>query len=75
MTQAFEGPRYALRSGSFKYIPNYGPRTRIDRIGRGEQLYDLSTDATEQHNLAPQMPAKAAELRSILQTMTVGAAH
>ena len=75
VTQAFEAPRYALRCGAYKYIPDYGPRTRIDRLGRGEQLYDLSADPAEEHNLAPQNPEKAAELRSILQTMTAGAAH
>ena len=75
VTQAFEGPRYALRSGNYKYIPNYGPRTRIDRIGRGEQLYDLSTDPAEEHNLAPQLPDKTAELRSILQNLTAESVH
>ena len=75
VTQAFEGPRYALRSGNYKYIPNYGPRTRIDRLGRGEQLYDLNTDPAEEHNLAPQNPEKAAELRSILQNLTAESMH
>ena len=75
VTQAFEGPRYALRCGAYKYIPDYGPRTRIDRLGRGEQLYDLSSDPAEQHNLAPQMPEKTAELRALLQNITAGAAH
>ena len=70
VTQAFEGPRYALRSGSFKYIPDYGPRTRTDRMGRGEQLYNLSTDPAEQQNLAPLLSQKAAELRTRLQQLT-----
>ncbi len=75
VTQAFEAPRYALRSGSYKYIPDYGPRTRIDRLGRGEQLYDLSTDPAEEHNLAPQLPEKTAELRSILRNLTSDSEH
>ena len=75
VTQAFEGQRYALRCGSYKYIPDYGPRTRIDRLGRGEQLYDLSTDPAEEHNLAPQKPEKAAELRSILRNLTAESVH
>lgn len=74
VTQAFEAPRYALRSGQFKYIPNMG-RGRADRQGRGEQLYDLSTDPGEQHNLAPSQPDKAAELHTRLQKLTKGSAH
>lgn len=74
VTQAFEAPRYALRSGSYKYIPDYG-RGRPDRQGRGEQLYDLNTDPAEQNNLAPQQPAKTVELRTRLQELTAGAAH
>jgi arylsulfatase A-like enzyme len=75
VTQAFEGPRYALRCGAYKYIPDYGPRTRIDRLGRGEQLYDLSTDPAEQHNLAPKKPEKTAELRARLSELTQDSAH
>ena len=75
VTQAFEGPRYALRSGVYKYIPNYGPRTRIDRMGRGEQLYHLDTDPVEQQNLAPMMPEKATELRNRLQQITAESKH
>ena len=71
VTQAFEGPRYALRSGQYKYIPDYG-RGRADRQGKGEQLYDLNTDPGEQQNLAPQQPEKTAELRKLLQQLTAG---
>jgi arylsulfatase len=71
VTQAFEGPRYALRSGQYKYIPDYG-RGRADRQGKGEQLYDLNTDPGEQQNLAPQQPEKTAELRKRLQELTAG---
>ena len=74
VTQAFEAPRYALRSGKYKYIPDYG-RGRPDRQGRGEQLYDLSTDPGEQRNIAPKMPEKTSELRTLLQSITAGSMH
>ena len=74
VTQAFEAPRYALRSGKYKYIPDYG-RGRPDRQGRGEQLYDLSTDPGEQHNLAPTQPDKAAELNTRLKKLTRESKH
>lgn len=74
VTQAFEAPRYALRSGTYKYIPNYG-RGRPDRQGRGEQLYSLDSDPAEQHNLAPQMPEKTAELKERLQQITAESKH
>lgn len=74
VTQAFEGPRYALRSGRYKYIPDYG-RGRPDRLGCGEQLYDLTTDPGEQKNIAPQHPEKTTELRHRLQELTRDSAH
>lgn len=74
VTQAFEAPRYALRSGQLKYIPAY-ERGRVDRQGKGEQLYNLSTDPGEEHNLAPQQPEKTAELRARLQELTRDSAH
>ena len=74
VTQAFEAPRYALRSGKYKYIPDYG-RGRPDRQGRGEQLYDLSTDPMEKHNLAPTQPDKAAELNTRLKKLTRESKH
>lgn len=74
VTQAFEAPRYALRSGQLKYIPAY-ERGRVDRQGKGEQLYNLSTDPGEEHNLAPQQPEKTARLRARLQELTRDSAH
>ena len=74
VTQAFEAPRYALRSGTYKYIPKYG-RGRPDRQGRGDQLYSLDSDPAEQHILAPQMPEKTAELRKRLQQITAESKH
>ena len=74
VTQAFEGPRYALRRGQFKYIPDYGSG-RPDRQGRGEQLYDLNADPGEQRNIAPQHPENTAQLRSLLQQLTSEAVY
>ena len=75
VTQAFEAPRYALRCGHYKYIPDYGSRGRTNRLGRGEQLYNLDTDPGEEHNLAPRQPEKAAELRAMLQQITRDSRH
>ena len=67
MTQAFEAPRYALRSGQSKYIPAFRKQP--------EQLYHLATDPAEQHNLAPQQPEEAARLRTRLQQLTADSVH
>ena len=67
VTQAFEAPRYALRSGQSKYIPAFRKQP--------EQLYHLATDPAEQHNLAPQQPEEAARLRTRLQQLTADSVH
>ena len=67
VTQAFEAPRYALRSGQWKYIPAYHRQP--------ERLFNLSTDPVEKHNLAPTQPDKAAELHTRLQELTKDSAH
>lgn len=67
VTQAFEAPRYALRSGQWKYIPAYRRQP--------ERLFNLSTDPVEKHNLAPTQPDKAAELHTRLQELTKDSAH
>ncbi len=67
VTQAFEAPRYALRSNNFKYIPT------IHR--QPEQLYNLDTDPAEQNNLAPRNPGKTAELRKRLKEITKESVH
>lgn len=46
----------AIRKGKYKYY----------RKGNTEHLYDLSTDITESHNLAPQHPQLVKELRELL---------
>ena len=67
VTQAFEAPRYALRCGQLKYIPAFRRQP--------EQLYNLSTDPGEQHNLAPQQSDQAARLRQRLHELTAESAH
>ncbi|MBR2144214.1 MAG: sulfatase-like hydrolase/transferase [Akkermansia sp.] len=68
VTQAFEAPRYALRSGQWKYIPAF--RKHVN-----EQLYNLSTDPGENHNLAPEQPERASQLRKRLEQLTRESAH
>ena len=67
VTQAFEAPRYALRSGQWKYIPAF----RRQPAG----LFNLATDPAEKHNLAPTQPDKAAELNTRLQELTRESKH
>lgn len=67
VTQSFEAPLYALRSRRYKYIPSWR--------GSKEQVYDLSSDPSEKHNLAPTHPQKTAELRTRLQEITRDSAH
>ncbi len=68
VTQAFEAPRYALRSGQWKYIPAFRKHGK-------EQLYNLSTDPGENHNLAPEQPERASQLRKRLEQLTRESAH
>ncbi len=58
VTQAFNGSRLALRSGHYKYIS-----------GAREQLYDLSTDPGENHNISAQNPQLTEQLRMRLQAL------
>ena len=67
VTQAFESPRYALRSGQWKYIPAFRRQS--------ERLFDLTTDPAEKLNLAPTQPDKTAELRARLRELTKDSAH
>ncbi len=52
------GSQLALRSGQYKYIP-----------GREPQLYDLSVDIAEEHNIAPQHPELVAQLDARLKAI------
>jgi arylsulfatase A-like enzyme len=64
----------ALRRDNWKFIPKRpGPKVSQNtntETGNdpGVQLYDLSTDLSERKNLAPENPAKAAELAQLLET-------
>ncbi len=51
----------ALRSGNYKYIP-----------GRKPQLYDLSQDIQEKHNIADQNPELVKQLEARLQAIRRG---
>ena len=66
VTQAFEAPRYALRSGQWKYIPAYRRQP--------ERLFNLSTDPVEKPTCPPQ-PDKAAELNTRLKKLTRESKH
>ena len=67
VTQAFEAPRYALRSGQWKYIPAFRRQP--------ERLFNLATDPAEKHNLVPSQPGKAAELHARLRELTRESKH
>ncbi|MBQ2868462.1 MAG: sulfatase-like hydrolase/transferase [Akkermansia sp.] len=67
VTQAFEAPRYALRSGQWKYIPSFRRQP--------ERLFNLATDPAEKHNLVPSQPGKAAELHIRLRELTRESKH
>ncbi len=67
VTQAFEAPRYALRSGQWKYIPAFRRQP--------ERLFNLSTDPAEKHNLAPNQPDKAAEFNTRMKELTRESKH
>jgi arylsulfatase A-like enzyme len=51
-------PGGAVRAGRWKLIENYEDMH--------VELYDLAEDISEKHDLAAEMPAKAAELRKML---------
>ena len=70
------GP-FAVRSGSWKFISpgdhGYGkpqqaapPANAAKRTPPSPQLFDLSVDLAEEHNLADSQPAKVAEMRELL---------
>lgn len=51
-------PGAAVRKGDYKYIKFYGDKA--------DEMYNLSNDLSEQHDLINEMPEKATELRSLL---------
>lgn len=67
-----QGP-FALRVGSWKYIPAGRPQNpkapgakAANRMLPVPQLYDLSNDVSETKNLAADQPAKLAEMQALL---------
>jgi arylsulfatase A-like enzyme len=63
----------ALRSGSWKYIPAPGSGGWGSGGDQSQpvQLYNLAEDLGETNNLAASMPAKVAEMRSLLEKLIV----
>ena len=63
----------ALRSGSWKYIPARGSGGWGSGGDQSQpvQLYNLADDLGETNNLAAAMPAKVAEMHSILEKLIV----
>jgi hypothetical protein len=53
----------AARVGNWKWV-SYTPRGRRGEVPDTEELFDLSADPGEKHNLAAAQPAKFAELKS-----------
>jgi arylsulfatase A-like enzyme len=60
-----KGGRQALRQGDWKLVRN---NVRRDPAGRAYELYDLSKDPTEQHDLAAANPQKLKELTALIQS-------
>jgi arylsulfatase A-like enzyme len=60
----------AVRLGSWKLIAGAasGPFAK-GRDGNGTKLYDLANDPAETHDLAPEQPARVAEMRSLLDKL------
>ncbi len=69
----------ALRAGDWKYIPPHKGPARIKNMRSGNdaqpQLYHLSEDPAETHNLAPSNPEKTKELAAMLDGITAGNTH
>ena len=63
----------ALRSGSWKYIPAPGSGGWGSGGDQSQpvQLYNLAEDLSETNNLAASIPAKVAEMRSLLEKLIV----
>jgi arylsulfatase A-like enzyme len=63
----------ALRSGSWKFIaaPGSGGWGKGGDQSQPVQLYDLSQDIGESHNLAADMPEKVAQMQALLERLIV----
>ncbi|TAJ15779.1 sulfatase [Marinilabiliaceae bacterium JC017] len=64
---------FAIRKGEWKYIAAKGsggwslPENKVAPDAPEGQLYNMTDDPTEQHNLYNQMPEKVAELKALLK--------
>jgi len=56
----------AIRQGNWKLIPRF-PGVKDTRLPPKTSLFDLSTDISEEHNIAADHPEKVAELSKLLQ--------
>jgi arylsulfatase A-like enzyme len=62
-TNVKEKEQKALRTPRYKFIVSI-PRKSSDATGESYELYDLKRDPAEQHNLAPGLEPRVAELRT-----------
>jgi arylsulfatase A-like enzyme len=58
-----------VRLGHWKYIPRFDGKVPAGRARPQVQLYDLSMDLGETHNLAAEHPQRIAEMESLLQKL------
>jgi hypothetical protein len=58
-----------VRLGHWKYIPRFDGKVKAGRTRPQVQLYDLSMDLGETHNLAAEHPQRIAEMESLLQKL------
>jgi arylsulfatase A len=58
-----------VRLGHWKYIPSFDGRVSAGSTRPRVQLYDLSKDLGETHNLAAEHPQRIAEMESLLQKL------
>ena len=58
-----------VRLGHWKYIPRFDGKVPAGRARPQVQLYDLSLDLGETHNLAAEHPQRIAEMESLLQKL------
>lgn len=87
IVQQGAGNVLALRKGDWKFVPrNIAPASgiggadprdqRFTEVQTPEdQLFDLSVDPAEQHNLAAAQPAKVAEMAALLAALSLASEH
>jgi arylsulfatase A-like enzyme len=68
-----QGRSLGVRRGNWKLVLPPGPRRRADGADGKPELYDLSKDLAEQHDLAAEHPEIVAEMMKILEDSGVTA--